>query len=61
MLFDKKKIAGILAILRKQAMFKSWTKNSLIKISYFFIEKKFVRGQYAWKEGEPSGEIMIVT
>ena len=60
MYFDKKKIGGILAILRNQAMFKSWTKNSLIKISYFFMQRELCPKTYIWKEGDPSGEIFIV-
>lgn len=41
-------------------MFKSWARNSLMKISYFFTEKSFVRGQYLWKAGDPSVEIYII-
>lgn len=46
--------------LNSLPMFKSWTKGSLTKLSYFFKEKQFVRNQVVYKEGEPAEEVYVV-
>lgn len=41
-------------------MFKSWTRGSMQKLSYYFKEKAFTRRQVLVKSGDFAGEVLII-
>jgi CRP-like cAMP-binding protein len=41
-------------------LFKSWTKGSLTKLTYFFKEKHYVRNQIIYREGETADDVFVV-
>lgn len=41
-------------------LFKSWTKGSITKLTYFFKEKQYVRNQIIYREGETADEVFVV-
>lgn len=41
-------------------MFKSWTRGSMQKLSYYFKEKIFTRRQIMVKSGDSAGEVLII-
>jgi CRP-like cAMP-binding protein len=41
-------------------MFKNWAKNTLMKASYFFVEKTFTRKTMVYREGAPASHLYIV-
>jgi len=56
----KEKRMEVVNFLQTLPMFKTWTKGSLTKLSFFFKEKFFVRKQLVFKEKDSSDEVYII-
>ena len=48
----KKRRNELIDFLKKQAIFRNWTKGSLLKISYCFYEKKYTKDKIIFFEGQ---------
>ncbi|CDW78470.1 UNKNOWN [Stylonychia lemnae] len=57
---EKKQLNQIIDFLKNLQCFKSWTRNSVGKFSYFLSKQKFKRGQIVYKEGQVSDKVFIV-
>jgi CRP-like cAMP-binding protein len=56
----KEKRMDVVNFLQTLPLFKTWTKGSLTKLSFFFKEKFFVRKQLVFKEKDASDEVYII-
>jgi len=46
--------------LRSMPIFMHWTKNALLKLTYYFKKREFQRKQWVYKEGESCENVYIV-
>jgi CRP-like cAMP-binding protein len=58
--FCAQKMDESLNVLRKQSMFSEWAKNTLMKASYFFVEKTYDRKQWVYQEEEAAELLFVV-
>ena len=40
--------------------FRKWTKNSIVKFSYYLKKRKLLRNQYLYKVGDKADKIYII-
>ena len=56
----QKKLEEKVKFFKELPLFRTWTKESLVKVSYFFKEQKFWRNHIVFKQGEDWEYIYIV-
>ena len=56
---DNKRIDEIVSFLKNFPIFKTWGKNALVRVSYFFTEHKFNRKAVLFKEGEAIEKVLF--
>jgi CRP-like cAMP-binding protein len=56
----KQKRIELIDFLQTHVLFKSWTKGSILKISYCFEEKSFKKGNVVYKEGQLMENIFLI-
>ena len=57
---ENKRIEELVKFLRKFNIFKNWSRNTVVKISYFFKEREYTRKGVVFREGDPAEEVFFV-
>eukprot|EP00347_Sterkiella_histriomuscorum_P023519 403334331 len=57
---EKKQMNKMIDFLKNIQCFKSWTRNSVGKFSYFLTKQKFKRGQIVYRENQLADKVFIV-